>query len=138
MTFCFADRLKKAMKDNGISQEKLAAAVGLKRQTISQYMAGETTPNAAVLYGICEKLHVSADYLIGRDPELTEYMRSVIAEQYTGLTFETIGLFHSINIHRSAYADEDGASEALTRLYKRQLAAAIIQGVHDLAEGGGE
>lgn len=61
----FAKRLTELMKNNGITQQKLAAAIGTTRQAVAQYMDGIVLPNIDKLYKIAIAFNVSADYLLG-------------------------------------------------------------------------
>lgn len=61
----FASRLREVMGKRGIKQSPLAEKAGLRRQTISLYMAGQSKPDTDRLRKIAEALHVSADYLLG-------------------------------------------------------------------------
>lgn len=56
----------------GISQEQLAAAVGVERCTINRIETGRRVPNAALLYSIADALHVPADTLRTLNEEAAE------------------------------------------------------------------
>lgn len=47
------------------SQSKYAEALGISRPTVALYETGQRIPDAATLLQICQRLEVSADYLIG-------------------------------------------------------------------------
>lgn len=52
-----------------MTQEFVAEAIGVSRQAVSKWESGQTTPDAATIAALCEKLHVSADYvLLGKEP----------------------------------------------------------------------
>lgn len=61
----FPSRLSEIMKERKVSQEKLAAALGVKRQTVSLYKTGQSSPNAEQLCKIASFFEVSADWLLG-------------------------------------------------------------------------
>lgn len=61
----FSVRLRECMKDKHITQEMLANAVGMRRQTISLYTTGQSRPDVDALSKMVEYLNVSADYLLG-------------------------------------------------------------------------
>ena len=61
----FAARLVKLREDRGISQQELADAIGITRQSLSLYEKEKRTINAELLTRICGFFSVSADYLLG-------------------------------------------------------------------------
>lgn len=60
----FGNKLAKLRKTNGYTQEKLAEKLGVSRQAVARWEAGETIPDIAMLSCICGIFHVSADYMI--------------------------------------------------------------------------
>ena len=68
----FEEKLVKLRKEHKLSQEQLAEKLGVSRQAISRWEAGETTPDMANLLGLCDAFGVSADYLIreGEVPQI--------------------------------------------------------------------
>ena len=63
------DRIAAVRKAAGLTQEQLGELLGVTRQAVSKWESGQTTPDAATIAALCEKLHVSADYvLLGKDP----------------------------------------------------------------------
>lgn len=64
------DRIAAVRKAAGLTQEQLGALVGVTRQAVSKWEAGQTVPDALTVAKLCEALHVSADYvLLGKEPE---------------------------------------------------------------------
>lgn len=61
----FPSRLSKIMKERQVSQEKLANALGVKRQTVSLYKTGQSSPNAEQLCKIAKFFNISSDWLLG-------------------------------------------------------------------------
>ena len=61
---CFSEKLVRLRKSRGLTQENLAERLGVSRQAVARWEAGETTPELKTLIGICEVFGVSADYLI--------------------------------------------------------------------------
>lgn len=50
----------------GYSQARLAAALSISQQTVSDYEHGKTNPDEATMVKIADLLNVSVDYLLGR------------------------------------------------------------------------
>ncbi len=55
------ESLKKIRENKNMTQEKLAALVGLSQETISQYEIGNRTPNIVISRKIADVLGVSLD-----------------------------------------------------------------------------
>ena len=62
----FAQRLKALRKANSITQEQLAAIIGVERSSVGKYEGkSQTIPSDDVKYRIAEYFGVSVDYLMG-------------------------------------------------------------------------
>lgn len=61
----FSDRLSLLMKERKLTQQILADGLGIKRQTVSLYMTGQSMPDAEQLKKIAIFFDVSADWLLG-------------------------------------------------------------------------
>lgn len=61
------ERLRKARQELGWSQQALAKELGISAPAISQYENEERVPSVEVLIQLSDALHVSSDYILGRD-----------------------------------------------------------------------
>lgn len=66
----FGSRLAEARRNAGLTQAQLGEGLGpdkrdLQKATVSSWEVGASQPNAAQLVKLCERLNVSADYLLG-------------------------------------------------------------------------
>ena len=88
--FVLANIMRKHPLTGGpTTQKALAEAVGIRPQTISLYVNGETQPNAETLLKIADYFSVSVDYLLtGVSAE------KIGMHEYTGLTEESIEMLH--------------------------------------------
>jgi transcriptional regulator with XRE-family HTH domain len=59
------DRLRTAREHQGLTQRQLAELCGIGENQIHRYENGKMEPTATSLKMVAEKLHVSADYLLG-------------------------------------------------------------------------
>lgn len=66
-----AQRMKKAMVDQSITQAELSTITGIGRSGISQYLSGKNKPGQKALTSIADALNVSEAWLTG-DMEETE------------------------------------------------------------------
>jgi transcriptional regulator with XRE-family HTH domain len=64
----FGARLAQVRQQRGLSQEALAAAVGVSRRVIAYYEAESDQPPGALLAVLARTLKVSADELLGLKP----------------------------------------------------------------------
>ena len=62
-------RIKELRKAKNITQEQLAARIGVSSRTIKHWEHGTRTPNAVSLLGLSRCFHVSVDWLLGRTDE---------------------------------------------------------------------
>ena len=60
----FGEKLIRLRRKNGMSQEQLAAKIGITRQSVSKWESGSTLPELAKLIAISELFDVSVDYLV--------------------------------------------------------------------------
>ena len=69
----FANRLYELRKKAGLSQEELAAALEVTRQTVSKWETGDSTPDMAKLRAMGEFFCISLDALVlGREQGAAE------------------------------------------------------------------
>jgi len=68
----FREILIQTRKAQGLSQEQLAALVGVSRQAVSKWETGDAQPDLAKLMALAEALHVSLDALCGREDTANE------------------------------------------------------------------
>ena len=61
---------KESRQFAGYSQAKLAAALHVSQQSLSDYENGKTNPDLETLVKMAEILNVSVDYLLGRTDDL--------------------------------------------------------------------
>jgi len=67
------------MKKRGVSQTKLAAALGIGQASISKWKSGLTEPTIENIIKMSEYFNVSADYLLGMSAlniDVTEFQRA--------------------------------------------------------------
>lgn len=65
MTFC--ERLLKARKEKGCTQEQIAAAIGVAKSTYTGYEKGSREPDLFKIKRLIEFLGVSSSWLLGMD-----------------------------------------------------------------------
>lgn len=89
---------RKVIKNNRerpTSQQDLAEQLGIKRQTVSLYLTGQSVPDALQIRKIAQFFNVSTDYLLGLAPAKSTDMCVRDIVEYTGLTEETVNVLHN-------------------------------------------
>lgn len=78
----FGDRLKDLRRQKGITQEQLAAAIGVERSSIGHYEGkSANTPSDDVKIKIAKFFNVSLDYLFGMpEDEINDENRYLLSE----------------------------------------------------------
>lgn len=63
------ERIKKLRNSLGLTQQKFADKLGLKRQTIAAYEIGNITPSDSTILLICKEFDINEDWLrYGKEP----------------------------------------------------------------------
>lgn len=97
----FSQRLSELMKERHITQDTLATALGVKRQTVSLYKSGQSMPDAEQLKNIAKFFDVSSDWLLGLSEakELNGELSQVC--NYIGLNSEAVQTLKELCEHKS-------------------------------------
>lgn len=86
----FSDNLRSIRKSKGISQEALAAELGVVRQTVSKWEKGLSVPDAQLLISLSEYLEVSVSTLLGKTMQHDDVVpdQDEIAKQLERLNYQ--------------------------------------------------
>lgn len=57
------DRIKKIRKDAGLTQEKFAERLGIKRNTVATYETGKSEPMDNIIVSICREFNINEDWI---------------------------------------------------------------------------
>ncbi len=74
-----SDKILKLRKEKGMSQEMLAEALGVSRQSVSKWESGTALPDTDKIIAMSELFGVSTDYILKNDP--TENFISVAEDE---------------------------------------------------------
>lgn len=66
------DRIKELRKNLGLTQQKFADRLGLKRQTIAAYEIGNIEPSESTLLLICKEFKVNKNWLLTGQGEIKQ------------------------------------------------------------------
>ena len=86
----FAANMRELMKEYGVTQDTLAAKIGRTRQTVCQYVNGESEPGYETLAKIADFFSVSTDYLLGISLAKTPGTTMQAVTEYTGLSEDNV------------------------------------------------
>lgn len=73
MSLLFPEHLSTLRKNNGFSQRKAAADLGISQALLSHYENGAREPGLSFVVRTCDYYGVSADYLLGRTESAPDY-----------------------------------------------------------------
>lgn len=96
----FGSRLLSLREARNITQQELADAIGITRQSLSHYEMNERTVNAETIYQIAEFFGVSADYLLGLTDNMTTHTDLKAVCDYTGLDENAVKSIVNFNKNR--------------------------------------
>ena len=77
----FGARLTRAMEARGIARTDLAAASGVSKQALSNWVSGKNEPNLRQLRKVASAVGVSIGYLVGEDVDGGDGRDSVAASE---------------------------------------------------------
>lgn len=68
-------KIKEIRKENKLTQVQLAKILNIGNGTLADYERGRYLVSTAILYTICSKYKISADYILGKNDNL-KYLKS--------------------------------------------------------------
>lgn len=89
----FADKLIQLRKQNGWSQEELAAQLNVSRQSISKWEGAISIPELNKIIQLSDIFGVSTDYLLKDEIEKTEYVEQQDKQETRQVSMEEANLF---------------------------------------------
>lgn len=66
MEVLIVTRIKELLKNEGLTQSKLADGIGVNQSTVCNWFNGKKEPSIENLWKLADFFDVSVDYLIGR------------------------------------------------------------------------
>lgn len=94
----FPTRFRELM--DGMTQEKLAKGLNVRRQTISNYCNGKATPDFEMLVKIANYFNVSTDYLTGKTRIKSVDLTLQKVCEYTGLSERAMSKLTNKRLYR--------------------------------------
>lgn len=81
MQMTIGEKIQNLRKQRGMSQEQLAEALGVSRQAVSKWEAGQSVPDIDKIISICDYFGVTTDYIL-RNAETTQSQHEVAQNAY--------------------------------------------------------
>jgi len=103
-------RLKQIRQGRGVSQEKLALALGVAKQTIQKYESGEIKITPEVIYQCARYFNVSFGLIYGENPKRNHGNAALlITSEISRLPNERLAkaIYALIRIINTTYKDEN-------------------------------
>ncbi len=75
-----SDRIKRTMKERGLTQKEFAEKCHLTEAAISKYLSGYRTPHLEILVVLAQSLNVTTDYLLGVENKSKEESYRLVYE----------------------------------------------------------
>lgn len=85
-----ADKIIDLRKKNGLSQEQLAAKLGVSRQSVSKWEGAQSTPDMDKILKLADLFGVSTDYLLRDEVEAPAEVPSEVPDQPVGAQDEPL------------------------------------------------
>lgn len=112
----FSERLKRLRKERGITQEQLAAIIGVERSSIGKYEGkSQIIPSDDVKYRIAEYFGVSVDYLLGYTDVSTPINANI---DFNAVEIKLIDDFRSLDKEGKKYILQTMAMAVATSKHK--------------------
>ena len=102
----FGKRVDRLLKNRKISRIELGKKLGVKRQTIDNYINGNTSPDVEMLQEIANELNVSVSDLLGKKEDVPDSNASLLMQcnEYTGLSMDAIEVLHFWTTQKRVHA----------------------------------
>lgn len=82
----FGKKLKMLRKENGMTQQELAASLGVTKSTVSYYELGERSPSPEILAKRAYVFHTTTDYLLDVRQERTVNVTGLNDKEIAAIT----------------------------------------------------
>ena len=78
-----SDKIKKLREQAGYSQSQLAKKLDVTRSSVNAWEMGLSTPTTQYIVALTKLFHVSADYILGTEADMSISLRGYSEEEVT-------------------------------------------------------
>lgn len=120
MSESFGKRLRKRIKQQGLTQQEIADALDISRNTVWRWINDKATPESYILQRLATALHISVDDLLNDSPEksgewiLNITVRQELKEEVIDLSKPIPEISTIITANTGAYIALGGSYELFT------------------------
>ena len=144
--FDFPNRLSELMEEQKLKQQDLADELGIKRQTVSLYMNGQSMPDALQVRNIAAFFGVSSDWLLGLTDVKAQDLDIREVCEYTGLSETAVDSLHHFIADKdkngvypagftdAKYTPRDFINDLLSHRFLFHIIVEFCDGVNNLGE----
>ncbi|MDT2971382.1 helix-turn-helix domain-containing protein [Lactococcus lactis] len=93
----FGDKLRALRMEKKLTQNDLAARLGIVGASVSSYEKNKQYPSVEVLIQLCQTFDVSADYLLGLSDD-KNFNTSTLTEEQLQIVLRLINKFEQSNV----------------------------------------
>ena len=93
----FGDKLRALRMEKKLTQNELAARLGIVGASVSSYEKNKQYPSVEVLIQLCQTFDVSADYLLGLSDD-KNFNTSTLTEEQLQIVLRLINEFEQSNV----------------------------------------
>ena len=93
----FGDKLRALRMEKKLTQNDLAARLGIVGASVSSYEKNKQYPSVEVLIQLCQAFDVSADYLLGLSDD-KNFNTSTLTEEQLQIVLRLINEFEQSNV----------------------------------------
>ena len=93
----FGDKLRALRMEKNLTQNDLAARLGIVGASVSSYEKNKQYPSVEVLIQLCQTFDVSADYLLGLSDD-KNFNTSTLTEEQLQIVLRLINEFEQSNV----------------------------------------
>ena len=93
----FGDKLRALRMEKKLTQNDLAARLGIVGASVSSYEKNKQYPSVEVLIQLCQTFDVSADYLLGLSDD-KNFNTSTLTEEQLQIVLRLINEFEESNV----------------------------------------
>ena len=93
----FGDKLRALRMEKKLTQNDLAARLGIVGTTVSSYEKSKQYPSVEVLIQLCQIFDVSADYLLGLSDD-KNFNTSTLTDEQLQIVLRLINEFEQFNV----------------------------------------
>lgn len=109
------ERLKELRKTLGLTQQKFADKIGVKRNSLANYETGRNTPIEAIIFSICREFNVNEEWLrngtgdmflpLDRNTDITKLTNQLLNEEKDSFKNRFVSMLANLTVDEWAFLE---------------------------------